>query len=429
MFYRRPAHRRTSFATPIRRKPSLDFSFGGLIFCFMSLFMLLAAVNGQVNLLFGVVGLMFGVLIVSFSISRMVLRRVQVSRVLPERAVVGEPVTITYEFANEKRFWPSLSVCFAELEGSEGFIRQPLAYMLHAAAGMTATVPTEVIPKRRGLLELDQYQISTSFPFGFIKRATIHTQRDTMIIYPAIGRVNPRLLSLCRAADKSGPTMRPRRGGTDEFYGVKEYRTGENPRWIYWRRSARTGVLVSKEMTQVSPPRLALLVDTFQKDRSSSSNIGVEKTIAMAASLVSHALESGLLVGLMVWNGQWTGIQPQRGKRHRRDLLAILARLPLNLDHDAQALLDASREVLKSGMTAVLFTPRDMYMGLSDHGRSGMIVISAASDQAADWFTFPPEIDFAHCMPLNQEPTVIRGRTPPAARRPGVSAAVPLGSG
>jgi len=389
--------------------------------------MLLAAVNGQVNLLFGVVGLMFGVLIVSFSISRMVLRKVQIRRLLPEHAVVGDPVAMTYEFTNEKRFWPSLSVCFAELEGSEGFVRQPLAYMLHAAAGMTSTVPTEVVPKRRGLLVLDRYQISTSFPFGFIKRASIHTQRDTMIIYPAIGRVDPKLLSLCRAADKTGPTMRPRRGGTDEFYGVKEYRTGENPRWIYWRRSARTGVLVSKEMTQVSPPRLALLVDTFQKDHSDAANIDVEKTIAMAASLASHALEAGLMVGLMVWNGQWTGIQPQRGKRHRRDLLAILARLPLNLDHDAQALLDASREVLKSGMTAVLFTPRDMHMGLTEHGRGGMIVISAGSDQAARWFTFPPEIDFAHCMPLDQEPTVVWGQTTAPASRPRTAAAVPLG--
>ena len=54
--------------------------------------------------------------------------------------------------------------------------------------------------------------------------------------------------------------MKPRRGGSDEFYGVKEFRTGENPRWIYWRRSARTGTLVSKEMSQVAPPRLLVLV-------------------------------------------------------------------------------------------------------------------------------------------------------------------------
>src|SRR6185312_7005382 len=133
-------------------------------------------------------------------------------------------------------------------------------YMLHAAAHQTATVPIEVMPKRRGLHEMERYQVSTSFPFGFIKRAVERKQRDTMLVYPAIGQVDPRLLSACRSADTAGAHMRPRRGGQDEFYGVKEYRTGENPRLINWRRSARTGVLVAKEMTQVSPPRLLLLV-------------------------------------------------------------------------------------------------------------------------------------------------------------------------
>ena len=36
---------------------------------------------------------------------------------------------------------------------------------------MTATVPVELLPKRRGLHRLNRHQISTSFPFGFIKRA------------------------------------------------------------------------------------------------------------------------------------------------------------------------------------------------------------------------------------------------------------------
>ena len=80
-------------------------------------------------------------------------------------------------------------------------------------------------------------------------------------------------MAMARSAEKVGPTMRPHRGGMDEFYGLKEFRTGENPRWIYWRRSARTGALVAKEMTQVSPPRLMLLVDTFLVDRSRAMGI------------------------------------------------------------------------------------------------------------------------------------------------------------
>ena len=52
-------------ATPVRRRPSLDFSITGLVYCSMMMFMGLAAVNTQANLLFGVFGLMIGVLIVA----------------------------------------------------------------------------------------------------------------------------------------------------------------------------------------------------------------------------------------------------------------------------------------------------------------------------------------------------------------------------
>ncbi|MGE5609803.1 MAG: hypothetical protein ACM359_11150, partial [Bacillota bacterium] len=70
----------------------------GLIYTLMMLFMGLAAINSQANLLFGVFGLMIGVLLVSGLISRMVLRRLEVRRVLPDHIVVGQPTTFQYEF-------------------------------------------------------------------------------------------------------------------------------------------------------------------------------------------------------------------------------------------------------------------------------------------------------------------------------------------
>ena len=54
-----------SSTTPIRRRPNVDFSLTGLIYCGLMLFMGLAAINSQANLLFGVFGLMIGILLVS----------------------------------------------------------------------------------------------------------------------------------------------------------------------------------------------------------------------------------------------------------------------------------------------------------------------------------------------------------------------------
>jgi uncharacterized protein (DUF58 family) len=398
----------TSPITPVRRRPSVDFSRTGLVYCSMMLFMGLAAINSQANLLFGVFGLMIGILLVSAMICRLVLSKLKVERILPEYAAVGQSATITYKFINKKRLWPSLSVVLGEIDGSEAFTEQPHAFMLHAAAGKSASVPITVVPKRRGSHKLAGFQISTSFPFGFVKRAMMGRSEDTILIYPAIGVVSPKLLSLCRSAERGGANMKPRRNGVDEFYGVKEYRTGENPRWIYWKRSARTGQLVSREMVQISPPRLLIMVDTFIETPTSAEHTMVEEAIAMAASLTNRAMDSGMAVGLCAWAGDWISVPPQRGKRHCRDILTDLAGLPINRTVPSQQLVEHSQGHLGEGITPVLFTPRSVQVSLAGQARGSMVTVPVRSDQAKSWFQFDPSVDFSRSIPANQMNDVIR---------------------
>ena len=56
------------------------------------------------------VPLMIGILVISGFVSRVMLKKLQIRRNLPPRAVVGEPMTVYYEVSNTKRYWPSLSV-------------------------------------------------------------------------------------------------------------------------------------------------------------------------------------------------------------------------------------------------------------------------------------------------------------------------------
>jgi uncharacterized protein (DUF58 family) len=388
--------------TVVYRKPSIDFSLTGLIYCSMMMFMGLAAVNTQANLLFAVFGLMIGVLLISMAVCRLVLTKLKVQRVLPDHAVVGQPTTLQYEFHNSKRFWPSLSVTLAELDGAQAFARQPHAYMLHAAPKMTATVPAKVIPERRGLYRLGSYQISTSFPFGFIKRAFLRKQEDTILIYPALGDVSPRLLSLCRSAERTGANRKPRVGGSDEFYGVKEFRAGENPRWIHWKRSAHSGQLVVREMAQISPPRLVILLDTHVQRMTLEEQVKTEKSIARAASLARAAMDSGMAVGLCVWSGQWIVMNPQRGKQHCREILATLANLPTNSSAMLGQLFEESSGMSRNEVTTILFTPQDVQIGLAERIRGSMLVVSADSKEAGSWFHFDESIDFSRCIPDGQ---------------------------
>ena len=369
----------------------------------MMMFMGLAAINSQANLLFGVFGLMIGILIVSILISGQVLRKLSVQRILPEHGVVGRPMAISYELHNRKRFWPSLSVTIAELDDTDAFQRQPLAYMMHTAARTTTLISSPLTPTRRGLHHLDRHQVLTSFPFGFIRRATMLSHKDSLLVYPALAEVDQKLIQMCQSAELSGSVMRPRRGGSDEFFGVKEFRSGENPRWIYWRRSARTGTLVSKEMTHVSPPRFMILMDMHIPQRTPAAHAAVERAIAMAASMVGEMSRQGLPIGLLVWSNRWIYFPPNRGKRHCRDVLSILAQLPLNKSFGLPALLSEGYRLQKSGTTAMLITPQRFQLSLGDQARGNLFVLSPDAPQTEKWFKFESPVDFANCMPVDQQ--------------------------
>src|SRR5271170_2542022 len=97
---RQPKH--LADLTPVRRKPMLDISLVGMVYVLVWVFMGFAAMNSQANLLFAVFGLMAGILIVSGVVSRLVLRRLQVTRSLPDNGIVGEVLPINYTISNEK---------------------------------------------------------------------------------------------------------------------------------------------------------------------------------------------------------------------------------------------------------------------------------------------------------------------------------------
>jgi len=269
---------------------------------------------------------------------------------------------------------------------------------------MTARVQTQLQPVRRGLYRLDHFELTTSFPFGFVRRRRTLSREDSVLIVPPIAQVDRKLLAMCRSADDTGESLRPSPGGSDEFYGIRRYRAGDNPRRIYWRRTARTGVLLTKEMTRVAPPRLLIVVDTFLEKRKRQDHALLERAISIAASLASAALEDGLAVGVCVWNGKPVVLAPSRGKQQREDILSLLAQLPLNLKYERGALMEDSHTALRPNTTTVLVTGSDVKLDFLEEARGSVMLLSAANRDVDRWFAFPANIDFAKCGPPDQRP-------------------------
>jgi hypothetical protein len=102
--------------------------------------------------------------------------------------------------------------------------------------------------------------LSTAFPFGILRKELRITQANEVLVYPSLYRLNRRVFAELSTLDPAGDRQIERGGGTEEFFGLREYRPGESLRYIDWKHSARKGALIAREMTRPTPPRLMILL-------------------------------------------------------------------------------------------------------------------------------------------------------------------------
>lgn len=236
-------------------------TFAGVIFIGITAFVMIAAINSQTNLLFWAFGLMLGGLIVSGSLSSTMLRKVDVRRVMSDHAIVAEPLEFHYLLTNRKRSWPSFAIQVTEAKTAGELAKTPEGYAFHMAPGQTITAMTQLIAARRGLITLNEIRLTCSFPFGFLTGARHILRPQSIVIYPRIGVLSRKLALQYRQATSSGSMTSNVRGGNDEFYGLREYRAGDNIHAIHWKRTARTGELMIREMASNAPPQMVIVLN------------------------------------------------------------------------------------------------------------------------------------------------------------------------
>lgn len=305
------------------------------------LFVLVATNNTGVNLLYLALGVMVGAVVISVFVSSWSLRHVAIERDFGEHAIAGEPVHVEYRFRKGRGGWPAMGVRFREIHSD--LVEVPEGLILHVpvvrarrrgGAGSgggpkdgVVTLATKLVPRRRGLVKLDVIEVSTTFPFGFIRRTKrLHVPQE-MVVYPRIGVLNRYLALEYREAVDSAAMTSNRRGGNDEFYGVREYRAGDNVRAIHWRSSARTGQLMIREMAANAPPQLIVVLNLRTWKQRGNTPEDVERAIELAAALVCYGFYENFAVGLAVAGMPGDGLPPapHMGRVSREQLLRQLA--------------------------------------------------------------------------------------------------------
>lgn len=329
----------------IARKYHFTMSF--VLFAGVTVLLGIGAINSQNNLLFFAFGIALSSLIASGFVSGSALMRVRLRRSSIGEAYVGSPMRIVYEVEHLGKGIPAFALQIEELRrgpvGERAAARptwpdamaQPRAFLPFVARKRTAHAEAVVVPAQRGRWSLGPMRLTTSFPFGAVKKSvSFYPQPDRegwreVIVRPALvempdtlrRRVARRSLELEHATRRSG--------AGEEFFGIREYSPGDSVRRVAWRASARTGAMMVREHAAPDSTRLIVAVRLSRAEPGPARDIADERAISLGASAIVHAARAGVEVGLAVPASDAL-LEPRAGDAYAATLLDALALIELH---------------------------------------------------------------------------------------------------
>jgi len=163
--------------------------------------------------------------------------------------------------------------------------------------------------------------------------------RDPYGFYMVERKLGPETLSVIPRPERiTGAQLRPRHvlawpgtipsrsmGIGTEFYSMRKYVPGDDPKRINWKASARQNELIVNETEAERITDVMVVLDTDVTIFEEAEDELFERGIRAAASMASLLLRQGNRVGLILQGGERGSLALGFGKRHERRILYLLA--------------------------------------------------------------------------------------------------------
>jgi uncharacterized protein (DUF58 family) len=206
------------------------------------------------------------------------LRQLEGRRRIDELVFAGQACEVVVRVRNlGRRGLPGLRIEDEGPDHSLGWFVERLEGQAEQTFRGTITLP------RRGRYSWGPVMVASGYPFGLVWRQTELVPAEEVIVLPRLGvlhrgRLRRRLLhgSLTRERERRRPQRHP--GARDEFHSLRGYRSGDSPRAIHWRTSARRGELMVREYEDVPNDNLILVLEA-------SKGPHLEAAISLAATV------------------------------------------------------------------------------------------------------------------------------------------------
>lgn len=276
----------------------------GWIYIAATTIVMSAAINTSNNPLYMVLSALLAVMLLSGFLSGLNFRFLKVSARGPDHCFAKQPFQMAISVKNPKRVFPTFSVEVRPVDESPFEFPAFYAPLIRTEEVDTRMVETTL--PGRGRHTLEEVQLQSRYPFGFLMKGRPFRVHSEYIAFPEI--VPQETLDLA-IQDILGSTERFERGQGMDLYMIRDHQASDNARYIDWKASAKTARLKTREFAAEESRRVVFTFDRYgQKGETRGEGRGdeerFERMVSHAASLTLYLIRDG--VELCLISDDWS---------------------------------------------------------------------------------------------------------------------------
>ncbi len=406
----------------MRSKIQVMLNREGWYYVAMLSFIIAGAIIRDINLLYIMAGMMLGPLVVSFIASIRNLRRLRFSRRCPHLVSAGDPLFVELRAEKTGGNQSSFAVVAEErISRDSGQASEPSEsiklFFARIPANSSAEVSYRVRLHQRGQYRFDPVRISTNLPIGLVRAWTRQGQAERVLVSPRLGRLLPAWSKRLMLSQEGGQKSLRRRGKSEgDFYGMREWRTGDSKNWIHWRTSAKRNKLAVRQFEQRISQDLVIVLDLHQTGQDAESLEAVELAVSFVATLMceharhgsSHMLVASASRHKFLLRGTSSSV-------FRQEVMERLAMVQPSRSELLPEMLVEALPLAARNSKILVVTNRALDLGSQEtfgevwkqtnlrRGWSDVLCVSTISPEFAAWFTADSANDAERARPVAAE--------------------------
>ncbi|MBI5074622.1 MAG: DUF58 domain-containing protein [Nitrospirae bacterium] len=322
---------------------------------FLAVLFFFIAWNREVNLLYGMFALLTSTLVISHILPRYSLKGITASRTVPSAAFEGDCIDVVMSIKNKGRSSRYMIELLDFIPAAGPGLQNPMTFIGKLSGRGKKNYSFRLDCYKRGEYAIGPLKARSAYPLGISSHENLlDGDKQTLLVYPAMFNIK-RLPFDGRGAKMGGTDALSKTGGSEDFFGTRDYRTGDSLRYIHWPSSARHSRFIVKEFEIRTSTDISVIIDLHKEsDKGEGKQTTLEYAVKIAASIARLVLDRGYNFQLLGYGKNPCIIPYSKGLHQLARTLETLARINADGDVPYVHALRHAYNHLNEGSAAIL---------------------------------------------------------------------------